>query len=253
MTWVTVHFGRLYDLCSMFDARAYWNGIYANAKSSSFSWEQLNPEASLALIAELPIDRNASLIDVGGGDGLLSDFLLRQGYTNITVLDISEQAISKAKIRLGERANRVKWIVADVRTFQPGQTYDLWHDRAVFHFLNSADDQAAYIASLQRSTRPFSHLLISTFSDKGPDMCSGLPVTRYSQPELIHRFSEAFDCIGGVFEDHISPGGNVQNFIYGLFVRRNPGDVNAAQMLRTFDTLETQSPSCDLNAKGCCC
>lgn len=237
----------------MFDARAHWDGIYANAKLASFSWEQLYPEASLSLIAELPIDRNASIIDIGGGDSLLSDFLLRQGYTNITVLDISEQAINRAKIRLGKSADRIKWIVADVLTFQSGQTYDLWHDRAVFHFMNSSDNQSAYIATLHRLTQPGSHLLISTFSDKGPDMCSGLPVTRYSQSELIHRFSAAFDCINGVYEDHITPGGNIQNFIYGLFVRRNTGDANSAQVLRTFDTLELRTPSCDLKAKGCCC
>jgi len=194
----------------------HWEKVYETKQSNELSWTEKRP-ASLELIYGFNLDKTARIIDVGGGDSKLVDHLLDGGYENITVLDISSKAIERAKHRQGEKAEKIKWIVSDVIDFQPEGTYDLWHDRATFHFLVRPKEIQQYIRTVEKSVSGF--LVIATFSDKGPLKCSGLNIHRYNESELTTEFSSNFQKIRCFTEDHLTPFNTLQNFLFCSFKR----------------------------------
>jgi SAM-dependent methyltransferase len=203
-----------------FDRKSHWEHIYTHKGPKEVSWYQQRPEISLKLIEDAGIDRGDPIIDVGGGDSQLVDALLENGYTDLTVLDISGAAIEKAKSRLGAQADKINWIEADASSFVPNRTYTLWHDRAAFHFLTEADEVAHYCRSAADHIPINGHLIIGTFSDKGPLKCSGLPIQQYTAKTLSKTFGDAFlkkDCFT---IDHTTPFGSIQNFLFCHFRKR---------------------------------
>src|SRR5215510_13227604 len=160
------------------DRQAHWDNVYRTKREDEVSWFQASPSVSLDLIHAAGIGRDAGIIDIGGGASRLVDALLDEGFTDVTVLDLSEESMAKAKARLGARADSVTWIVADVTRWQPMRAYDLWHDRAAFHFLTAPEDRAAYAERMSRAVRLSGQVIIGTFAPDGPERCSGLPVTR---------------------------------------------------------------------------
>jgi hypothetical protein len=172
----------------------------------------------LDFIASFQLDKSASIIDIGGGDSLLVDFLLDLGYTNISVLDISSHAIERAKVRLGEQSNSVTWIVSDINDFEPSQNYDIWHDRAAFHFLTDAKEIERYVQIVAKHTK---NLVLGTFSTNGPFKCSGLEITQYDEKELGELFEPlGFDLQSTKREDHMTPFGTTQNFVFASFSKK---------------------------------
>jgi cyclopropane fatty-acyl-phospholipid synthase-like methyltransferase len=200
--------------------REHWENIYLAKKTEELSWSQEIPKTSLDLIHQLSLAKSDALIDIGGGESKLVDFLLDEGYDHITVLDISYSALERAKKRLGQKADNVKWIVQDIAGFTSDTRFDLWHDRAVFHFLTSADQVAAYISIARKLVKSNGFLIIGTFSDKGPEKCSGLPVRRYTETSLAAAFSDGFEKISCIREEHITPFGTSQQFVFCVF-RKN--------------------------------
>jgi 2-polyprenyl-3-methyl-5-hydroxy-6-metoxy-1,4-benzoquinol methylase len=196
----------------------HWEKIYATKQPNEVSWTQEHPNTSLTLIHESGIPKSAKIIDVGGGDSRLVDHLLDEGFSDITVLDISEQAIERAKQRLGERAANVKWIASDITEFQPTEKYDLWHDRAAFHFLIAQEEIDRYIKLVEQYVT--GHLIIATFSVTGPLKCSGLEVHRYSEGSLADCFGNSFMLEHALREDHTTPFGTQQNFVFCLMSRK---------------------------------
>jgi len=199
------------------DRRAHWERIYKTKGLEKASWYQSVPTTSLELTAECELGPDASIIDVGGGDSLLTDHLLELGHRDLTVVDISETAIDSAKKRLGKKADQITWIVADAERFFPPKSYDLWHDRATFHFLTDEGEAKRYVQTAQRYLNKGGCLIIGTFSEKGPDTCSGLPVKQYSESSLTELFKPYFDKIQCEYIDHVTPSGNKQNFVFCLF------------------------------------
>ena len=171
------------------------------------------------LIKKLNLKNDAKIIDVGGGDGFFVDELLKLGYTNITVLDVSKNAINRAKERLGEDSNKVKWIVSDITEFVPTEKYDVWHDRAVFHFLTEKKDIAKYKSLVNKSINEY--FVLATFSDEGPNKCSGLEICKYSELDLQKQFEEAFNVVNSFKENHNTPFETTQNFTFSVFQKVN--------------------------------
>lgn len=200
--------------------KSHWNKIYEEKNSTEVSWYEPMPETSLKFIAECKLDKNSAIIDIGGGDSSLVDFLLAKDFTDITVLDVSKKAISRAKARLGDRAEQVKWIISDVLDFVPERKYDLWHDRAAFHFLNEEGQVKKYLEVLEEAVDTGGFVVMSTFSEKGPDKCSGLEVKKYSISNLISLFSESFNMMSCKNVDHRTPSGSVQNFSFCSFKKK---------------------------------
>jgi len=198
----------------------HWDTLYRSKAPTAVSWYQESPALSLAMIERSRIDRKARIVDVGGGASTLVDRLLEKGFATVSVLDIAPAALAAAKARLGEQAHRVEWIVADVTAWHPQQPYDLWHDRAVFHFLVHATDRRNYVAALQAALAPGGHVVIATFALDGPERCSGLPVVRYGPESLASELGEDFRLIESVPETHVTPAGVEQRFIYCRFQRR---------------------------------
>lgn len=199
------------------DTKTHWNEIYNTKQIDEVGWYQPVPQTSLDLIAELNLYKTASIIDVGGGDSYLVDHLLDLGYDNITVLDISKKAIERAKFRLGHRSSKVKWIEADISKFTFIETYDLWHDRAAFHFLNRAQDIQSYVRSAQKSISDNGYLIIGTFSEDGPRTCSGIAIKQYSKNKLSRIFEPFFKNIKWLKVDHETPFKTIQNYIFCSF------------------------------------
>ena len=200
-----------------FDPKQHWEDIYAKKGTQEVSWFQAMPAVSLDLFAEYRVPRNARIIDVGGGDSLLVDHLLDRGFNDVTVLDISGKALTKAQERLGDRAAQVQWIEADATSFDAPQPFDVWHDRAVFHFLTSETDVDRYIEQLARLLKPGGLLILATFSGNGPEKCSGIPVHRYSEAEMMARLQKVCDRIKCFTIDHVTPFDTVQNFLFCAF------------------------------------
>ena len=201
--------------------KQHWEIIYKSKSPAEVSWFQPHLEKSLELIAETGIDKKARIIDVGGGASTLADDLLKKGHSGLTVLDISSEALRRSKERLGDRANQITWIGADIlKANLPKNTFDLWHDRAVFHFLPNPADRKKYLDLLNQTLKSKSHLIIATFGLKGPERCSGLDVIRYSPETLQAGFGENYRLIKTLEESHQSPFGTNQHFIYCLFQRR---------------------------------
>lgn len=197
--------------------KQHWEHIYTTKTPNDVSWTQAVPHTSLDLIAKFKLPKFAKIIDIGGGDSLLADHLLEQGYTNITVLDISEAAINRAKKRLGDEAVKVTWIVSDIIDFNPPVTYDLWHDRAVFHFLTEPSDIAKYMDKVRGDTN---NIILGTFSTAGPLKCSGLDITQYDIKKLESTFGQHFKILENFTEDHLTPFGTLQNFIFARMSRK---------------------------------
>lgn len=193
----------------------HWENVYTTKKSDEVSWFQPQASASLNFIRKLENNRDANIIDVGGGASTLVDDLLSLGYSNLKVLDISSAALEVAKSRLGENANIVEWIVEDVtRLNVPRHSIDVWHDRAVFHFLNDQKQRENYVKAVLNAVKPGGHVIVSTFSLEGPEKCSGLPVQRYDAESLHDQFGEPFTLLGHEYENHKTPFGTNQKFIY---------------------------------------
>ncbi|MCU0324811.1 MAG: class I SAM-dependent methyltransferase [Spirosomaceae bacterium] len=200
--------------------KSHWEDIYATKEPDQVSWTQEKPTTSLDFIRSFDLPKTAKIIDVGGGDSRLVDFLLDEGYQNLTVLDISENALKRAKARLGDKANSVTWIVSDIKEFEPTEKYDFWHDRAAFHFLTTENEVKKYVTIISDAVDGY--LTIGTFSEKGPLKCSGLPIRQYSEQTLNQEVSSSFDKIRCQTEDHITPFGTTQNFIFCSFKKRKP-------------------------------
>jgi len=201
------------------ERQIHWDSVYETKQPGEVSWTQEKPRTSLDLIQYLNLDKKAKIIDIGGGDSKLADHLLDEGYEHITVLDISAKALEKAKLRLGKRAEKIKWIVSDITDFEPTTTYDLWHDRATFHFLTNDAEIKKYIDIVHRSVSGF--LVIATFSDNGPQKCSGLAVKQYNEDQLVKQFISDFDKLRCFGEDHITPFNTIQNFQFCSFNRHS--------------------------------
>jgi 2-polyprenyl-3-methyl-5-hydroxy-6-metoxy-1,4-benzoquinol methylase len=199
------------------DRKSHWEKIYQTKDLKEVSWYQPTPTTSLEFLKQFNVPVTAKIIDVGGGDSLLVDHLLNLGYQNITVLDISEAAIEKAKLRLGSKALKVKWIVADAANFKPTEQYDFWHDRAAFHFLTNEHDINNYINTIQNFIKPNAILVIGTFSEQGPEKCSGIEIKQYSETSMTSRLKNFFEKIKCISVDHITPFNTVQNFIFCSF------------------------------------
>ncbi|OGW27596.1 MAG: hypothetical protein A2X56_02370 [Nitrospirae bacterium GWC2_57_13] len=210
-------------------SREHWDQAYARGGPAGVGWYQTQPRISHELIAETGIGREARIIDVGGGASTLVDSLLDAGYQNVTVLDLSPQSITYAKERLGERAGKVTWIEADATTFRFQESVDLWHDRAVFHFLTDAADRQRYIEVLKQTLRPAGHLIISTFGPKAPPKCCNLPVMRYTSESLSQEFGEGFQLQSVREETHMTPTGVPQQFIYCRFRMKEGSGKNSAR------------------------
>jgi ubiquinone/menaquinone biosynthesis C-methylase UbiE len=203
------------------DARTRWETVYGTKAADAVSWFRPHLEASLALIERVAVDRSASVIDVGGGASTLADDLVARGYGNITVLDISGSALEVSRKRLGSEADRVSWISADItKVGLLTHSYDIWHDRAVFHFLTAKEQRVAYVEKVAYALKPGGHVIISTFGPEGPAKCSGLDVVRYDAESLLREFGERFQLVDSFEEMHDTPFGTKQQFLYCCFRMR---------------------------------
>ncbi len=202
------------------DRKAHWQGVYERKYEDEVSWYQARPALSLQLIANTGLGRDAAIIDAGGGASVLVDYLLDSGHADVTVLDIASAALEKARARLGERAAHVQWITADLLNWQPPRQYDIWHDRAVFHFLTASADRQRYVEVLKRALKPGGHVIIATFAPDGPEKCSGLPVQRHSPESIAAELGDGFELVEAADEHHITPAGKVQHFNYARLRRR---------------------------------
>jgi ubiquinone/menaquinone biosynthesis C-methylase UbiE len=200
-----------------FDRKKHWEKLYQTKQINEVSWFQPTPETSLDFIRQSNLPTTAKIIDVGGGDSFLVDHLLDLGYQDITVLDISEAALDRAKQRLGDRATRVKWIVADAATFKPTEKYDFWHDRATFHFLTQEHEISSYLDTAQKSIKQTGILVIGTFSEIGPKKCSGIEIKQYSETTMTERLKLFFEKIKCITMDHKTPFDTIQNFVFCSF------------------------------------
>jgi SAM-dependent methyltransferase len=201
--------------------RAHWERVYRDKDPERVSWYRATLDLSLRILRGLELPRDARIVDVGGGAATLVDDLLDEGFTRVVVLDHAAPALEAAKARLGERAADVTWIVDDAIThpFEPGGV-DLWHDRAVFHFQTDDATRDAYVDQVTRSVRPGGHVVVATFALHGPEKCSGLPVRRHDADGLAATFAEGFEEVARLTEDHVTPWGSVQPFVYVALRRR---------------------------------
>ncbi len=204
-----------------FDRHSHWEKIYTSKETADLSWFQSSPVTSLNLIRSCNLPPEASIIDIGGGDSLLVDHLLAMGFQKITVLDISETAIAKTKARLGEKADMVNWIVADAAAFQPTEQYDLWHDRAAFHFLTQEKEIQHYLQAVCNAVKPNGHMVIGTFSEQGPLTCSGISIQQYSEASMARVMQQCFEKTDCRYIDHKTPVGILQNYIFCSFKKRD--------------------------------
>ena len=202
-----------------FDKKKHWENIYLNKKAQDLSWFQTTPDTSINFLKQFKIPKAAKIIDVGGGDSFFVDFLLDLGYEDITVLDISEIALNKAKQRLGNNASKVKWILADAASFVPIEKYDFWHDRAAFHFLTKEVEIDNYVNSIQTAITPGGVLVIGTFSENGPKACSGIAIKQYSEKTMAERLAKFFKKIKCITVNHYTPLNTIQNFIFCSFLK----------------------------------
>lgn len=202
------------------ERRAHWQRIYTTKAETEVSWFEASPEASLAALARAGADPSSAIIDVGGGASRLVDRLVSEGYADVTVLDVSDAAIETAKPRLGAAADKVHWLVADVTRWTPAREYDVWHDRAAFHFLADPADQAAYVERLRRALRHGGAAIIATFAPDGPERCSGLAVARHDAASLSIVLGPGFELVDERRHEHKTPKGATQAFQFSIFRRR---------------------------------
>ncbi|KAA0211495.1 methyltransferase domain-containing protein [Ignavibacteria bacterium CHB1] len=200
-----------------FDRKKHWENIYQTKQQNEVSWYQPTPETSLDFIKRFNVPTTAKIIDIGGGDSFFVDHLLDKGFQDITVLDISQAAIDRAKQRLGDNAKNVKWIIADAATFKPTEKYDFWHDRATFHFLTDEQEITNYIDTARQNINPTGFLIIGTFSEQGPKKCSGIEIKQYSETTMTDRLKMFFEKIKCITVDHKTPFDTIQNFVFCSF------------------------------------
>lgn len=201
--------------------QAHWESVYTKKGENEVSWFQEIPAPSLELIAEVGATTDSAIIDIGGGASRLVESLVAQGFRAVTVLDLSEAALKAAQARLGDRAALVRWLVADVTSWEPPQQYDVWHDRAAFHFLTDEQDRVAYVDRLKRSLKVGGHAIIATFAMNGPEKCSGLPVVRYDSAGLGQVLGTGFHLLRTRQHDHATPWGSQQAFQFSVFRRED--------------------------------
>lgn len=201
--------------------KSHWEKIYATKRQDEVSWYQPTPRISLDFISELNIPKDAAIIDIGGGDSHLVDNLLTAGFTDVSVLDISGEAINKAKQRLGKEAEKINWIVSDVNDLVTDKKFDCWHDRAAFHFLTTEDQVQKYLTIAQDHISKNGRMIIGTFSTAGPEKCSGLPIKQYSEQSLSAVLKKWFEKIKCITADHITPFNTIQNFLFCSFKKIN--------------------------------
>jgi len=206
----------------MIEARqSHWQRVYRDKEPTDVSWYQPVPEKSLRLLRAAGVPKSRAILDAGGGASTLVDHLLAQGYTDISVLDISAAALERSRARLGEAADSVAWIESDVTAFAPSRRYALWHDRAVFHFLTDPEERGKYIDVMQRALEPDGHLVLATFGPEGPKRCSGLDIRRYGIDELGQLLGARFALHEYELEAHQTPGGATQQFLYSRWQMRD--------------------------------
>lgn len=203
----------------MSDRSTHWNQVYATKGEAEVSWYQDNPSISLAMIRAAGSDPDTAIIDIGGGASRLVDALLQDGYRDLAVLDLSTNALEATKKRIGEAASTVDWIVADATTWCPTRTYDVWHDRAAFHFLTDPRERAAYVERLRLAVKPGGHVIIATFAPDGPEKCSGLPVQRHDSASLAEALGRDFELVETQSETHHTPWDSTQAFQFSRFKR----------------------------------
>lgn len=201
------------------EKKNHWEKVYETKEPNEVSWTQGIPQTSLDFIHSFKLPKNAKIIDVGGGDSRLVDYLLDEGFENPTVLDISDKALEKAQKRLGEKAKKVNWVVSDVTDYEPETAFDIWHDRATFHFLTTTEEILAYLNLAKKAVKGF--MTIGTFSENGPQKCSGLNIKQYSELELQKQLDGGFEKIKCITEDNQTPFGTTQNFLFCSFKRDN--------------------------------
>ncbi|KQT17839.1 MULTISPECIES: class I SAM-dependent methyltransferase [Bradyrhizobium] len=204
----------------MSDRSAHWENVYLTKGEAEVSWFQNSPATSLDLIRAATPDHGAAIIDIGGGASRLVDALLQDGYRDVSVLDLSANALDAAKKRIGGAASMVDWIVADATTWQPAKTYEVWHDRAAFHFLTDPRDRAAYVERLRSAVAPGGNVIIATFAPDGPEKCSGLPVQRHDSASLAAALGPEFELVETRSETHHTPWDSTQAFQFSRFRRR---------------------------------
>jgi SAM-dependent methyltransferase len=199
--------------------KAHWDNVYTTKRENEVSWFEQNPALSLELIDLARPTAHSAIIDIGGGASRLVDHLVARGFRRVTVLDISGASLEVAKARLGDRVDRVQWIVADVTEWRPTQSFDIWHDRAAFHFLTEPADRAAYVGCLKQALPSGGHAIIGTFAIDGPEKCSGLPICRYDAAALADELGKGFELIASRRQDHATPFNSEQRFQFCVFRR----------------------------------
>lgn len=200
-------------------SKAHWDRVYRTNAEQTVSWYQPTPATSLGVLDRFQVPSSAALIDVGGGTSGLVDALVERGWTDLTVLDIAAPALDLAQARLGPAAGRVQWLVADITRGRPGRSYDVWHDRSVFHFLTDVGQRAGYRQALEAGVAPGDLVIIATFAPDGPARCSGLPVQRYDAAALSRELGPGFRLVDSWREDHVTPNGDRQAFSWCVFDR----------------------------------
>ena len=201
------------------EPREHWRHVYEARRADEVSWYQASPAPSLEALDRLGAAPGKSLVDVGAGASLLADELLGRGWTDVTLVDVSKPALEASRQRLGDRAGQVRWEVADLRHWRPDRAFDIWHDRAVYHFLTDPGDRAGYKRALADGTHRGSHIIIATFAPDGPEKCSGLPVQRYDAPALAAELGPDFRLVDDRRETHVTPRGAEQRFQWCVLER----------------------------------
>lgn len=200
--------------------KQHWDNVYSSKAEDEVSWFQPYPKTSIEFVELFDLPLSANIIDIGGGDSHFVDALLEKGFQNIWVLDISVNAIERAKKRLGEKASKVRWIVSDATKFVPSVSFDFWHDRAAFHFLTTKKEIKEYVSIAENAVRKNGYLILGTFSENGPKKCSGLEIRQYTQSSVSECFEVAFERIKCIHEDHLTPFNTIQNFLFCSFKRK---------------------------------
>ncbi len=204
----------------MITTKEHWEKVFATKAANEVSWFQPYPKTSVEFFELFNLPLDANIIDIGGGDSYLVDVFIEKGYRNIYVLDISENALNRAKQRLGDKASLVHWIVSDVTDFKPEVKFDFWHDRAAFHFLTSEQKIEKYVAIAENGINKNGYLILGTFAEGGPEKCSGLAIKQYSEASMSTRFEKKFDRIKCIFEEHETPFSTKQHFLFCSFRKK---------------------------------
>lgn len=200
--------------------KEHWEKVYAYKAENEVSWFQSYPKTSVEFFELFKLPLDANIIDVDGGDSHLVDVFIEKGYKNVYVLDISANAIERAKKRLGDNAGKIHWIVSDIADFRPTVKFDFWHDRAAFHFLTSEEAVNKYVSIAELAIKPEGYLILGTFSENGPTMCSGLEIKQYNETSMSSRFEKSFERIKCIEENHITPFNTIQSFLFCSFKKR---------------------------------